>query len=121
MDGGLWQSFSTNSEGRCGKGLLRKPTRFHCKFSEECLFCGFAASAGARLFFVADEDLQAATSEKTSEDGGTGLAALLGLIVDGNAAASEKTSEGGLLPAEIPQEGTLVIRRQRSVESARRS
>ena len=89
------------------KGAIEETNRFHCKFSEECLFCGFAAGAGARLFFIADEDLQAATSEKTSEDGGTGLAALLGLIVDGNAAASEKTSEGGVLPAEIPQEGAL--------------
>ena len=93
------------SEGRGHRGA----NRFHRKLSEEGFFCGFAASAGASLSFVTDEELQTAAGPKTGEDG---PAALLGLIVDGNATACEKTSEWDA-PCRDWARGVQVMRRQR--------
>ena len=64
-------SFSTNSEGKDGKGLWRKLIDFMA--SLEGFPCGFAPGAGASLFFIADKELQAATVKKTGEDGRAGL------------------------------------------------
>ena len=86
---------------------MEEANRFHGKFSEEGFLCGFAPSAGASLFFIADKELQAATVKKTGEDGRAGLAALLGLIVDSNATTCEKILKCGVLPAEVTQEGAL--------------
>ena len=92
-------SLVTNSEGKYGKGLLRKPIDFMASFVRSASFVG---SAPVSLFFIADEELQAATVKKTGEDGRAGLAALLGLIIDSYATTGEKGLKCGVLPTEVP-------------------
>ena len=95
-------SLVTDSEGKYGKGLLRKPIDFMASFVRSASFVGSPPGTGASLFFIADEELQAATVKKTGEDGRASLAALLGLIIDSYATTGEKGLKCGVLPTEVP-------------------
>ena len=86
---------------------MEKSNGFHGEFGEEGFLGGFAAGAGTSLFFIADKELETTTVEKTCEDSRTGLAALLGLIIDSDLTSGEKGLKCGVLPIEVAQQGAL--------------
>ena len=87
-------SLVTNSEGKDGKGLLRKPIDFMASFVRSASFVGSPP--------VPERVCSLSPVKKTGEDGRAGLAALLGLIIDSDATTGEKILKCGVLPAEVP-------------------